>query len=112
MKKGLVPLPKWKDGVCRTMDPDIFFMDTDDKADLPNALALFACQRCDIQSACLHWAMEQNEKSGIWGGTTPRQRDKLRRPIMRVSCPGCFGTMILEEPTSETCIGCGLTWKI
>lgn len=112
VKKLTEPLPRWKDGVCQTMSSEIFFMDADDKADSPSGDAQAACDRCTIVAACLHWAMINHEPYGVWGGTTPKQRQQLRRPIIRVHCPGCSSEAILEEPTSETCLSCGLSWRI
>lgn len=106
-------MPHWAEkGLCRNMDPEIFFIDADADADFPNPVALAACDRCPIQAACLNWAMETNERNGVWGGTTPRQREKLRRPIVRVRCPGCSSNAILEEPNVEVCLSCGLSWRI
>jgi WhiB family redox-sensing transcriptional regulator len=105
------PLPHWAEkGACRRLSPDIFFDDTD--GDFPNITAATACGHCMIQLECLNWAMRTKEKYGIWGGTTPRQREKLRRVIPRSHCPGCQSNAIMEEPTSETCLSCGLSWKI
>lgn len=105
------PLPRWDLRACKNMDPEIFYEDDDRNADVPNVQAEWACRTCEIQPQCLAWAME-HERHGVWGGLTQRQREKLKRGVERVSCPGCFGTNILEEPGTETCIGCGLSWKI
>lgn len=102
-------LPHWEARACKNIKPDFF--NDDDEADYPNAIAHAACVSCDIRVECLAWAM-QHERFGIWGDTTSRQREKLKRPIMRVRCPGCASNAILEEPTSETCLSCGLSWKI
>jgi WhiB family redox-sensing transcriptional regulator len=108
-----IPVPHWADdGECRNIDPEYFFDDHDTEADFPNPTAYLACSRCMIQSQCLQWALDTDEKHGVWGGMTRRQRLKVRRPIMRVRCPGCSSNALLEEPTSETCLSCGLTWKI
>lgn len=104
-------LPRWELRACKNVDPEVFWLDADSEADLPNVTAYMTCMRCEILVSCLDWAM-QHEKFGVWGGTTPRQRQKLARGIERVSCPGCFGTSILEEPGAEVCLGCGLSWKI
>lgn len=104
-------LPKWELRACKNVDPDVFWDDNDTDADLPNIIAHSTCIRCEILVSCLDWAMK-HEKFGIWGDTTPRQREKLKRGIERVSCPGCFGGAILEEPGTETCLSCGLSWKI
>jgi WhiB family redox-sensing transcriptional regulator len=40
--------------------------------------ALAYCYDCPIRPACLTWALTNNEP-GIWGGTTDRDRARLRR---------------------------------
>jgi len=107
------PMPDFSHGACRNADPDIFFDDSAEENDQVTPAVFAYCHiRCDIRPECLHWAMETNQRHGMWGGTTPRQRVKLRTPIVRVSCPGCRGTDIMEMPTTEMCLSCGLTWKI
>ncbi len=32
------------------------------------------CHTCDVQGACLAWALEVGDCYGVWGGTTPRER--------------------------------------
>jgi WhiB family transcriptional regulator, redox-sensing transcriptional regulator len=57
-------------GVCQTVDPETFFPAPSEPADA--ALAL--CRSCDVQGACLAWALEVGDCHGVWGGTTPRER--------------------------------------
>jgi WhiB family transcriptional regulator, redox-sensing transcriptional regulator len=108
-----VPLPDFSQGACAHADPDVFFDDVAEERDDVTPLVFTYCHiKCPIRPECLHWAMVTNQKHGMWGGTTPRQRMKLQTPIIRVSCPGCHGTDIMEMPTAEMCLSCGLTWKI
>lgn len=37
------------------------------------------CKSCPVQSDCLAWALAVPELHGCWGGTTPRDRESLRR---------------------------------
>ncbi|MGH9089980.1 MAG: WhiB family transcriptional regulator [Acidimicrobiales bacterium] len=37
------------------------------------------CAGCVVRSDCLAYAMEDPELAGVWGGTTARERAKLRR---------------------------------
>ncbi|MDQ6613847.1 MAG: WhiB family transcriptional regulator [Actinomycetota bacterium] len=37
------------------------------------------CQTCSVQGACLLFALESNQESGIWGGTSEEERKRLRR---------------------------------
>lgn len=109
-----LPMPDLSRGACaNTTDPDIFFDDAAEEYDqVTPAVHLYCNVRCEIRAQCFAWAMDTNQKHGMWGGTTPRQRQKIKTPIIRVSCPGCFGTDIMEMPTHEMCLGCGLSWNI
>jgi WhiB family transcriptional regulator, redox-sensing transcriptional regulator len=57
-------------GVCQSVDPETFFPAPSEPADA--ALAL--CRTCDVQGACLAWALEVGDCHGVWGATTPRER--------------------------------------
>lgn len=37
------------------------------------------CERCPVIDECLEWALETDEKHGIWGGTTGRERQRMQR---------------------------------
>lgn len=37
------------------------------------------CERCPARVECLNWAMKANEQDGVWGGTTPAERERMRR---------------------------------
>lgn len=113
MAKALeVPMPDLSTAECRNVDPDIFFDEDVERRDLPTWEITNMCNRCPVQNDCLQWALATKQKHGMWGGMTPRGRDKVNRPVTRVSCPGCLGNAILEEATSETCLSCGLSWRI
>lgn len=68
---------KWKlSGACREVDPDMFFAEpgTRHRAD-----AQAMCRNlCPVQAACLKYALDNNIEDGVWGGTTPGARAKLK----------------------------------
>ena len=37
------------------------------------------CNRCVLKAKCLTYALEAPEKDGIWGGTTPGERERILR---------------------------------
>lgn len=43
------------------------------------ATALATCGICPVQQECLDHALATNERFGVWGGTTEKQRRKLSR---------------------------------
>jgi hypothetical protein len=63
--------PAWRTrGACQTVDPETFFPAPSEPADAAVAL----CRTCEVQGACLAWALEVGDCHGVWGGTTPRER--------------------------------------
>jgi len=37
------------------------------------------CRVCPVTTDCLEFALETNQRAGIWGGTTEDERGSLRR---------------------------------
>ena len=71
MKKGT-----WTDqAACRGTDTEIFYPVTPDE----EAEALSICATCPVRAQCLDYAIRNRETYGIWGGTTPDQRRRIRR---------------------------------
>lgn len=63
-------------GVCTQTDPDVFFPD---HGGIPHE-AKALCARCPVRKQCLDWAIEIDDREGVWGGKTYRERrDEARR---------------------------------
>jgi WhiB family redox-sensing transcriptional regulator len=43
------------------------------------ARAKEVCAQCPVHRDCLEYALETNQDSGIWGGTSEEERRVLRR---------------------------------
>ena len=70
----------WRDrGACRGLDPEIFYPETDEEADVAKAV----CAECHVQAACLEHALPYREKEGVWGGATERERRRIIRQRRR-----------------------------
>jgi len=41
--------------------------------------AVEVCRTCPVRLPCLEFAIDNNERHGIWGGLTKTERAKLRR---------------------------------
>lgn len=41
--------------------------------------ALAVCAACPVREECLAHALDTNERFGIWGGTTEKERRELAR---------------------------------
>lgn len=60
---------------CNGMDPEIFFPE---RGDNPNP-AKAICANCQVKDECLEDAIANTERTGIWGGTSERERRRIRR---------------------------------
>jgi WhiB family redox-sensing transcriptional regulator len=45
----------------------------------PYTYARTVCATCPVKLDCLNWALRADERQGMWGGLSPRQRQQLRR---------------------------------
>lgn len=71
----------WRDrAACRNSDPDLFFPVGTTGPSLDEIEAAKAlCQGCPVREDCLQFAIETNQESGVWGGTSEVERRRLRR---------------------------------
>lgn len=78
------------DALCAQTDPELWFPDKG----AANRQAKAVCAACFIQAECLDWALTTNERFGIWGGLSERERRKLTRniPCPLDSCDRVFDT--------------------
>ncbi|HEX2153130.1 MAG TPA: WhiB family transcriptional regulator [Acidimicrobiia bacterium] len=78
----LIPTsPHWQDvAACRDSEPSLFFpVGTTGRAVEQIAEAVAICGTCPVQEACLQYAFESNQESGVWGGYAEEDRRRLRR---------------------------------
>jgi WhiB family redox-sensing transcriptional regulator len=40
------------------------------------------CRSCDVRAECLEYALEHDERFGIWGGMSERERRRLKREVV------------------------------
>lgn len=68
----------WREAAACADDTEgLFFPDDGDIGAINRAKAV--CESCPVADVCLSYAIETNQTEGIWGGTTARERRKLRR---------------------------------
>ena len=66
--------------LCRDEDPELFFpIGTTGPAAVQVEEAKVVCSRCSVTEACLEWALESGQDSGVWGGTSEDERRALTR---------------------------------
>lgn len=64
-------------GPCKDADPEIFFVENlEDPATIK---AKKICGQCAVRAECLAYALEHEERFGIWGGLTTYERGRLKR---------------------------------
>ncbi|MDS1272063.1 WhiB family transcriptional regulator [Lipingzhangella sp. LS1_29] len=69
---------------CRDEDPELFFpIGNSGPALTQIEEARQVCRRCPVATACLEWALESGQDSGVWGGTSEEERRMLRRRRVR-----------------------------
>ncbi|MBQ1109357.1 WhiB family transcriptional regulator [Streptomyces sp. 404i] len=69
---------------CREEDPDLFFpIGSTGPAVVQIEEAKAVCRTCPVQAACLEWALENKQDSGIWGGLSENERRSLKRRSRR-----------------------------
>lgn len=73
----------WRDKAeCRKYDPEIFFPERRGKIDNRDEQVIKAkaiCAQCEVMAECLEYAIEKDEKFGIWGGLTEDERAAVKR---------------------------------
>ena len=70
----------WRARAACSGYPNTLFFPASDNPDEPViARAKAICSFCPVIDDCLEYALETNQRSGIWGGTSERERKSLRR---------------------------------
>jgi WhiB family transcriptional regulator, redox-sensing transcriptional regulator len=66
----------WQDrGRCAETDPDAFFPEKGGST----REAKRVCRSCEVRGPCLRFALEHDERFGIYGGMSERERRRLKR---------------------------------
>lgn len=66
----------WQDrSLCSQTDPDAFFPEKGGST----REAKRVCRSCEVRAECLEYALENDERFGIWGGLSERERRRLKR---------------------------------
>jgi len=66
----------WQErALCAQTDPEAFFPEKGGST----REAKKVCSGCEVRAECLDYALENDERFGIWGGLSERERRKLKR---------------------------------
>ena len=61
--------------LCAQTDPEAFFPEKGGST----REAKKVCQSCDVRAECLGYALANDERFGIWGGLSERERRRLKK---------------------------------
>jgi WhiB family transcriptional regulator, redox-sensing transcriptional regulator len=77
--KLLQPVEWQTNARCTEVDPEIFFPERGGSS----KAARQVCGNCLVKEQCLEYALNNKEQFGIWGGTSERERRRLRKERVR-----------------------------
>jgi WhiB family transcriptional regulator, redox-sensing transcriptional regulator len=97
--------PDWtEDALCAQTDPEAFYPEKGGSTREAKRI----CMSCDVREPCLDAAIERDERFGIWGGLSERERRKIKRqrsiPTTPVQVPApaaASPTIVKEAPAME-----------
>jgi WhiB family redox-sensing transcriptional regulator len=72
---GTVDFPDLPGALCEQVDPDLWFPNKGGSV----TAAKLVCRDCPVRSGCLEYALTHDERFGIWGGLSEKERKKLRK---------------------------------
>lgn len=67
---------EWQDrALCAETDPEAFFPEKGGSTREAKRI----CSGCEVRAQCLEYALAHDERFGIWGGLSERERRRLKR---------------------------------
>ncbi|MGB8994016.1 MAG: WhiB family transcriptional regulator [Pseudonocardiaceae bacterium] len=71
--------PDWQErALCAQTDPEAFFPEKGGSTREAKRI----CAGCDVRAECLEYALAFDERFGIWGGLSERERRRLKRGVV------------------------------
>ncbi|MEC3916453.1 WhiB family transcriptional regulator [Nocardia sp. CDC153] len=61
--------------LCTQTDPEAFFPDKGGSTREAKRI----CSSCEVRQPCLEYALAHDQRFGIWGGMSPRERRRYER---------------------------------
>ncbi|MBO0872646.1 MAG: WhiB family transcriptional regulator [Pseudonocardia sp.] len=75
---------EWQENaLCAQTDPEAFFPEKGGST----KEAKKVCRSCEVRQECLEYALANDERFGIWGGLSERERRALRKRRRRDASP-------------------------
>src|ERR687895_770109 len=114
--------PEWQErALCAQTDPEAFFPEKGGSTKEAKRI----CAGCEVRAECLEYALANDERFGIWGGLSERERRKLKRLGSSAFCcrdlalvasgsRGCpaFQTQPPASPPSWSCTTARSGWAV
>jgi WhiB family redox-sensing transcriptional regulator len=73
---GLPPELAWQErALCAQTDPEAFFPEKGGST----REAKRVCMSCEVRAECLEYALAKDERFGIWGGLSERERRRVKK---------------------------------
>jgi WhiB family redox-sensing transcriptional regulator len=73
---GLPEEASWQErALCAQTDPEAFFPEKGGSTREAKRI----CTGCEVRGDCLEYALEHDERFGIWGGLSERERRRLKK---------------------------------
>ncbi|CAM2936656.1 Transcriptional regulator WhiB [Prescottella defluvii] len=70
---------QWQDrALCAQTDPEAFFPEKGGSTREAKRI----CLGCEVRGECLDYALANDERFGIWGGLSERERRRLKRGVV------------------------------
>ncbi len=86
--ESVLPAEPWvQEAVCAQTDPDVFFPEKGGSTKAAKAV----CASCDVVEQCLRYSLDHDERFGIWGGRSERERRRLRGVSKKHAAAGRMG---------------------
>jgi WhiB family transcriptional regulator, redox-sensing transcriptional regulator len=98
----------WPDlAACAEADPEVWYPEKGGST----REAKQVCRGCDVRAECLLYALEHDERWGIWGGLSEIERRRVKREAPRDAWPALIAELIRRQG-EKTCTACGGTFPL
>jgi WhiB family redox-sensing transcriptional regulator len=68
----------WQErALCSQTDPEAFFPEKGGTTRDAKRI----CERCEVRAQCLEYALAHDERFGVWGGLSERERRRLKQGV-------------------------------
>lgn len=68
------------DALCAQVDPELWYPEKGGSTGEAKRI----CRACPVVEQCLAYALSRDDRFGIWGGTSERERRKLKKATAEV----------------------------